>query len=566
MDATEPAAQPIALPANFPVDWETPGDALLTWVFDRMHWPAQLTPMVGSYIDIFLESADPVMKAFEQPARMRSCLFNTYHYHALAPLPLACDDPSEQQARGAARIDAALRSLADQWAHHDLPAIKQCLAFWEQFDLQSASLSALLVHLDETLARVRQLSEIHHRVQILAALAPSLFQDYYRDLFGGEADANTEAEGELAAYRLLQGFDNKTLEAGRALWRLSRTALASPPVRAAIQGHAASDVLSALEREPEYASFLADLRSYLRAYGQRSASVLDLAAPTWLDDPTPVIHDLQRYMAQEHDLEREFAAQVDERERAVAEANRRLHTYPQTVVNQFGVLLAAAQAGVFLSEEHNHWIDYCMTHAFRRVMLEFGRRFAAGHALECPRDIFLLTIDDVRTTAEGMSLLDRRQLAAARRAELDHFRAIEPPPMLGAFPTGPSPDDPLSRSEARFWGAPPAPSADPRILRGQAGSPGMVRGRARVVRSLAEAGKLEPGDVLVAASTMPAWTPLFLTAAAVVTDTGGVLSHSAIVAREYGIPAVVGTGVATSTIRDGQLVEVEGGAGIVRIL
>jgi pyruvate,water dikinase len=94
----------------------------------------------------------------------------------------------------------------------------------------------------------------------------------------------------------------------------------------------------------------------------------------------------------------------------------------------------------------------------------------------------------------------------------------------------------------------------------------VVRGPAKVVRSLAEAAKLRPGDVLVAETTAPPWTPLFATAAAIVTDTGGVLSHCAVVAREYHIPAVVGTGKATARLRDGQIVEVDGGAGVVRVV
>ena len=93
-----------------------------------------------------------------------------------------------------------------------------------------------------------------------------------------------------------------------------------------------------------------------------------------------------------------------------------------------------------------------------------------------------------------------------------------------------------------------------------------MRGPAKVVRSLSEAGKLQTGDVLVAETTAPAWTPLFATAAAIVTDTGGVLSHCAVVAREYRIAAVVGTERATATIRDGQILEVDGDAGLVRII
>ena len=113
---------------------------------------------------------------------------------------------------------------------------------------------------------------------------------------------------------------------------------------------------------------------------------------------------------------------------------------------------------------------------------------------------------------------------------------------------------------------PPQEPSEPNVIKGNAGSRGLARGPARVILSLAQAGKLQKGDILVAPSTMPAWTPLFATAAAVVTDAGGVLCHCAIVAREYNIPAVVGTGRATSVIQDGQTLEVDGDAGEVRII
>jgi pyruvate,water dikinase len=114
--------------------------------------------------------------------------------------------------------------------------------------------------------------------------------------------------------------------------------------------------------------------------------------------------------------------------------------------------------------------------------------------------------------------------------------------------------------------APLKGQSEANTVRGFAGSAGITRGTARVIRSLAEASRLQPGDVLVAIATEPPWTPLFATAAAVVTDNGGVLSHTAVVAREFRIPAVVGTGRATSTFADGQLLEVDGHAGIVRVI
>lgn len=109
------------------------------------------------------------------------------------------------------------------------------------------------------------------------------------------------------------------------------------------------------------------------------------------------------------------------------------------------------------------------------------------------------------------------------------------------------------------------PRAETAALRGMPGSPGRITGRVRILRSMDELGRLEKGEILVSPVTTPGWTPAFSRAAAVITDTGSIASHASIVAREYGIPAVVATGNATSTLHDGQLVTVDGGRGLVML-
>ena len=118
---------------------------------------------------------------------------------------------------------------------------------------------------------------------------------------------------------------------------------------------------------------------------------------------------------------------------------------------------------------------------------------------------------------------------------------------------------------SKFFGAPPEKHPDPRIINGNAASAGQVAGTARVILSLDDAGRLSTGEILVCPATMPPWTPLFAIASGVVTDHGGILSHTAIVAREYQIPAVVGTKVGTSLIQDGQKITVDGTAGTVKM-
>jgi phosphohistidine swiveling domain-containing protein len=171
------------------------------------------------------------------------------------------------------------------------------------------------------------------------------------------------------------------------------------------------------------------------------------------------------------------------------------------------------------------------------------------------------------------------ELARSRRLELEAWAAYPAPFELGIRPLEPlrlySPD---ARRMAGYCGAWVADDdtlspweragvrAEPNCLRGQAGSAGVVRGRARIIFSLAESGRLEKGDILVTTTTAPPWTPLFLTAGGLVTDAGGLLSHGAVVSREYRLPAVVGASGATTAIQDGQWIEVDGTNGIVRIL
>jgi pyruvate,water dikinase len=228
-------------------------------------------------------------------------------------------------------------------------------------------------------------------------------------------------------------------------------------------------------------------------------------------------------------------------------------------------MLAAAQVGLLLTEDHGFYIDAYAVSLLRDLLGEMGRRLVADGVIDDADDVLMLTYDDLRVAALDLPGTDPRTLVEQRRAKLAEHAAVTPPPMLGTTPAGPLPDSPLLRMAMKSSGR-PAASIEPGVVTGSAGSAGRVTGVARVVRSLADAGALAPGEVLVAETTAPPWTPLFGIAAAVVTDTGGILSHSAVVAREYGIPAVVGAGNATAVIADGDVVEVDGDAGTVRVV
>jgi len=154
---------------------------------------------------------------------------------------------------------------------------------------------------------------------------------------------------------------------------------------------------------------------------------------------------------------------------------------------------------------------------------------------------------------------DMRAEVMTRREQFNRWSQLIPPLTLGAPPGPPSPIGMLMSGKGL------RPSEDSSVIKGFAASAGTVQGIARVISDPRELGRLEAGDILVCRFTAPTWTPAFAVAAAVVTDAGGILSHAAIAAREYALPAVVGTGVGTEQIADGSRITVDGGQGLVRL-
>ena len=188
--------------------------------------------------------------------------------------------------------------------------------------------------------------------------------------------------------------------------------------------------------------------------------------------------------------------------------------------------------------------------------MDAGRLDEAG-------DIFYLVPDQIRASLKRGE--DPRPAVAGEKEAMAKFGAFAPPHLIGTD-YGPPPPNPVTAAIGKFFGAPPPPPAEDGTIRGTPISSGTVTGTAKVVIRLTDAGKLNRGDILVAATTAPPWTPLFAIASGIVTDTGGPLSHCGIVSREYGIPCVGATGGATALIKDGDTIEVNGDAGTVRIL
>jgi len=359
-------------------------------------------------------------------------------------------------------------------------------------------------------------------------------------------------EAEEISSKLISGVTgNVTMETNKALWDLAQIAKASPVVSDLLRRYGEGEVMGHLEETPEGRAFLDALERFLSAYGHREIR-MDILYPTWGEDPAPVFGFVRGYLdaddaqsphAQQAYLARQREALTEEVRTRVGQDRLGRHL----VWPLFRWVLGHTQIHT-RERDTMHFELTRLFPPFRRLLLELGRRWRERGLIAEPDDVFFLTLDELEDVAESPQAMPEG--VRARRAEFEaNQRRLWPDIIRGS-------------EEIYAEGTEPAEASDGQ-LRGVAGSPGVVTGAARVVRGPEEFGKLQNGEILVAPLTNPAWTPLFAVAGGVVTEVGGILSHGAIVAREYGIPAVMGVSGATKLVQEGQMVTVDGNRGIV---
>jgi phosphohistidine swiveling domain-containing protein len=342
---------------------------------------------------------------------------------------------------------------------------------------------------------------------------------------------------------LIVGGRTRTEDANRALEGLASQVRTDPALRDAFDQLDPPTLRARIDEDPQFAGFRSALDDFLAEYGQReTVSPLVMSAPTWSDDPALPLEVIK--------------VLVEERPqtpatRPSAEAERRLldHRLLRSPRRRAVVLhlVEAARTAVTFREDSHFYATWAIP-ILRRTLLEAGRRLAAAGVLPKAEDVFHLRLAELEalTEPDGVTAVEAdrvRSVAAARAARRAELAGV---PMIAA----------ANLLE-------PAAAGKDALVSGVPASGGRATGPARVIREPAEFGTMRSGDVLVCPYTNPAWTPLFQRAVAVVVDSGGVGSHAAIVAREYGIPAVMGTGSATRILTDGQRITVDGDSGRV---
>ena len=495
-----------------------------TWILFDEHMPVSASPLIGNHFGAGRPPSD------EFPPRSIQIHGLTYMRQEMIPSPVAATIGRELPSSV-----AAMRQWRAEWQ----PQVDEVVEALTRFDPGSVAPGAWEQTLDAQRDEYWRVFLGVHRNAVFPAHAVSTrFQDAYVARFGEERRAD--------ALALLQGIANASTERAAMMWDLSRIARAHPEVAQAL------DKGEEIPQTPGGQIFAQQLEKLQERFGGSSEGFVE-DRPNWREDASLPLAAVRAYARLDDgrgplDLERQHRERREALERELRDLARN-----DPDVEELLRLLPIAQEHLPNLEDHNYYTDQCLTAASRARWLAIGRHLTAQGLLDAADDVFYLYRPELINVLEGRRTPDKA-LLVERRAELDAVRSIAPPPVLGK-PPAPS-DAPLPEG---------LHTAELRILRGVAASPGSYRGRARVIDSIEDAATLKEGDILVCRATTPAWTPFFGIISALVTNGGGALSHSAIVAREFGIPAVIGTLNGSATIRDGATVTVDGSQGIVLI-
>lgn len=339
---------------------------------------------------------------------------------------------------------------------------------------------------------------------------------------------------------------NPTTEMDLALWALSREVAADSGARDALLGRPLASLVAAYHAGTLPEALQTGLSTFLSRFGFRSIGEIDIGVRRWSEDPSHIVGVLANYLRlgdSAIDASAQFTAAEREAEAMVTGLISRLRgprrLLARSVLRRVRLLMGSREAPKF-------YIIKLLASPAREHLRGAGADLAERGCIVREDDIFFLTLPEARRAAAGEDL---RPTVAIRRHRYEVERRRRRIPRL-LLSDGTDAEAALVSTGGDLHGSP--------------ASPGVARGTARVIRS-PQGARLEPGEILVAPSTDPGWTPLFLTAGALVMEMGGMMSHGAVVAREYGIPAVVGVAGALERIATGQRVTVDGTAGTIAV-
>jgi pyruvate,water dikinase len=562
---------------TFRIEWTSETEKLLFWVYDDLHCPKPLSPM---YEDIggWWLSCDHMFRRFGTPFATDWIYKNINGYLYTAAIPAEAGlvvDTQEYDYRTNPIVPQDDRYVGSIGAYLGavLPVYGHNFEFWwrtrfvPEMTRNFEYIEAMLDRKDElTLAECAVLLEdaidMHdrhwkiHWMLNFAQLSATTNLRAVMERTHGRID-------EVLLGRLQSSASDRNWDKIRSLWEMKEEVKVDPELSAAFAGLTAADIIPVLEASERGRRFIAErVKPYQKEFGWHAVWSHEFVFPSFCEDMGPVIQLVRDQYSSDYDYPSKVAALKADIEAASREILMGLEgeaLEEMRAANEINLKMAP------LTPDHHFYIDQGANAHVRQVLLAIGEKLVGMGVLDQPDDVVFFRYNQLREFIGNPAGMDGRAIAAAARRTWTEANKVVPKDWVGTATA-----TQLAFPYLGLWGFPDkfyrSSEEEYGKVKGIAGSPGVVEGIARVVGSEAEFDSLRPGEILVCQMTNPAWQVLYGKIIAVVTDAGGTISHPAVLAREYGIPAVVGTSAGTYRIKTGDRLRVDGNAGVVDLL
>jgi pyruvate,water dikinase len=560
---------------EFPVDWASETEKKLFWVYDDLHCPQPLSPM---YFDIggWWMSCDHMFRRFGTPFAVdwTAKSVNGYLYTTAIPqdpdfsvpameygstyTPRINLDP-EYPAKIGAYLGAVLPTyglnFATWWRERLVPEMRRNLDYLESkiFKADEIGLMEWATILEDAIDIHDRHWKIHWMLNFAQLSATLNLRAVVQEVRGKVDDA--------LLGRLQNSAADRNWDAIETLWKIKEKAKKDKKLAEAFASGTGMEIHAALSKIAEGKKLIEDVAAYQREFGWHAVWSHEFIFPSRYEEAGPVLDVIKGYIESDYDYPTAVKALADD----IAAASKELleglggeALEKMKAANDINLKMAP------LTPDHHFYIDQGTNQHVRVVLICIGRKLVAEGVLDEPDDVIFLKYNELRYLLGDLKNYDARSIVKKRRHERLESYKLRPADFIGT-----ATESQLAFPYLNLWGFPEKlqrTEAGKGQVTGLAASPGVVEGVARVVMTIDEFDDVKPGDIMVCQMTNPAWTPLFAVISGIVTDAGGVVSHPAVMAREFGIPAVIGTSVATLKIKTGDRIRVDGTKGLVEIL
>lgn len=549
--------------ASTPIEWKDEDEKKLHFWLDDLHCPQPISPM---WFDIggWWLTCDYMYRRFGVPFGKDWVAKTVNGYLMSAVVPRAAEEEAGLWSYYNMVMPVYADKFLDWWKRRYLPEILRNFEYLDTFPVDTASLPELMILLEEAIDIQERHWRLHWMLNLAQFQASITFESILIPLIG-------EQHKPLVG-RILVSDEDRNWDSVRELWTLKEKVKKSAALmRAFEQNDTADAVMRGLGASDEGRSLLKDLDKYRTEYGNKSMYAHEYIYTTWRENPTPIIEALRGYLLSDYDCEKDVRQLRENREAAIREMWSLVPSgTSQEQKDKLKTALDLALKMTPLTPDHHFYMDQGTYARMRLVLMGIGRKLVEAGGLDQADDIMFLKYDELRKLSANLSTFEATSLVNERRQAREKAFAVRPRLWAGTITDWSMYGEPYKQV---LWDWPgiyeraKAAAAQPAgTVKGLGASAGVYEGPARIVESAEQFDQVKKGDVLVCKMTSPSWVVLFTKIGGLITDSGGALSHPAVVSREFGIPAVVGTRTGTQAIKTGQRVRLNGASGVVEIL